>query len=240
LEKKIIEIRPIALTRENFIFLHSILISLGYRKLLKSEWDSIYERLRPESDKKTKGKEVTYVYTNSITMLTVVLHTTYVEAWGEWRGNGEDIAWNLITEGDIAKYFAKPFKRPTDEKDVDKFIKDYLRYAWVSKWKVDHRPLCPCCSAYMIIYRKSNTRQYMWACFKNEAHPENDHGEREPQFLGWDHSLGPKAKDFVEIRREITKKYKERCKREGRNPRPAAKLRRGWKIRNRQNLMRVV
>ncbi len=142
---------------------------------------------------------------------------------GESRGT--DAGWILIAEGDKARYFAKPFNRTKG------FILKFLRYAWVTKWKVDNRPLCPECQAYMHITKKASTRQYYFICRHKISHKNG-----EPVFQPWDVGLPLKALKFVSIRREYTERYNKKIKDEGKIVTPARKIRKPWNIGKPENL----
>lgn len=212
-----------SLVSDDFLFLDRKMLDIGYRKITKSDQRKLFARLGLIPPREVTGRETTYFYTNH--GYTAIVHTTYLEKEKMWRQTNEDSGWVLIREGDKAIYFARPFKRTKG------FIIRLLRYAWVTKWKVDHRPICDECKAYMFIHRKKNSRQYFWMCDKNE-----NHKEQKPVFHSWDYLLPPKAYDFVKIRRAYTERYYKRNKKMEVVRTPASLIRKQWIISNPENL----
>lgn len=211
------------LTYEDFQFIEKNLLGIGYQKIYQHDSRKTFLRLNLSPPRRIVGREASYWYSHN--GYTVILHTSFLEKEKKWREKGTDIGWNLISEGDEARYFARPFQRKKG------FVLKFLRYAWISKWKVDHRPLCPKCQAYMYIQRKKNTRSYYWSCDHNDLHPDG-----KPVFLSWDYGLPPKATMFIGIRRENTKRYNEKNKKEGKKITPAAVKRKKWIIGKPENL----
>lgn len=210
------------LTVDDFVHFNDKMREIGFLSVEISDQKKLFYRLGLIPPREITGREKTYAYHNH--GYTVIVHTTYLEKEKKWRDTGTDSGWVLIREGDEAVYFARPFKRSKG------FILKLLRYAWITKWKVDHRPLCSECKGYMSIHRKKGTRQYFWICNKNEYHKELN-----AIFLPWDYMLPKKASDFVAIRREITEKYKEDNKKKGITRTPSPLLRKKWTISNPEN-----
>lgn len=212
------------LTSNDFLFLERMLMNMGYHKITRYDSRKNFLRLNISAPRPIIGRESSYYYNHN--GYTVILHTTYLEKEKKWRNIGIDAGWNLIAQGDKALYFARPFERTKG------FIIKFLRYAAISKWKVDHRPLCPKCNAYMVIFRKINTRKYFWACFNTTRHENNS-----PEFLFWDYELSPDDLKFVNIRREYTQRYNAKNKKEGKKVTPAAVKRKKWVIGKPENLI---
>ncbi len=212
------------LTEDDFLFMERMILGMGYHKVTLYDSKKKFLRLNLSSPREIVGREASYFYSHN--GYTVILHTTYLEKEKKWRDVGTDIGWNLISHNDKAVYFAKPFRR------TKSFILKFLKYATISKWKVDHRPICPECSAFMIICKKAESRQYFWSCFNKTRHI----GEK-PQFLSWDYELPLDDLKFVRIRREYTRRYHKKNKKEGKNPTPAAKLRKRWDVGKSENLL---
>lgn len=196
---------------------------MGWTKYKDKDLAKTLTRLDMSPPRTITGREASYRYTNS--GYTAKLHTTYLEKESKWRDSGTDSGWVLIVEGDTALYFARPFKRTAN------FITNLLSYAWVTKWKVDNRHICPVCQSYMDIHRKPETRQYFWICRKSAFHPIS----QKPEFLDWDYGLPKKAQEFVNIRRDATARYKAKNVELGIKPTPAAKIRKTWRISKPQN-----
>jgi hypothetical protein len=170
-ETKETELKKIELTVGDFLFADKILKSLGYHET--SEVDSKYE------------------YTNN--GYTIRVQISFLKKEQKWEDNGRSMARIMIFERGVEKYCTKPLQGLSD------FVWTLLRYAWVTRWKVNHRHHCPECRAFMNIQKKENTRQYMYICDKNE-----DHSTGEAVFYSWDHGLPLKAKEFLKIQRQAT------------------------------------
>lgn len=217
------EKKKFELTIDDFVFLNAKMQEIGFLSTGISDQKKLFYRLGLIPPREITGREETYFYHNH--GYTVIVHTTYLEEEKKWRDTGTDSGWVLIRKGDEAVYFARPFKRSKG------FILKILRYAWITKWKVDNRPLCPECKGYMDIYRKKGSRQYFWICNKSEFHQE-----QRVTFLPWDYGLPQKASAFVNIRRTNTERYKNDNKKKGITPTPAPLIRKQWTISNPENL----
>jgi hypothetical protein len=211
------------LTVDDFVFLDAKMQEIGFLSTEISDQKKLFYRLGLIPPREITGREKTYSYHNH--GYTVIIHTTYLEKEKKWRDTGTDSGWVLIRKGDEAVYFARPFKRSKG------FIIKILRYAWITKWKVNNRPLCHECRGYMDIYRKKGSRQYFWICNKSKSH-----NDQRATFLPWDYMLPKKASEFVSIRRTDTEKYKKKNARDGIERTPAAKIRKKWTISNPENL----
>ncbi len=220
--------KELVLTEDDFLFIERMLLDMGYREFTTGDSKKEFLRLNLSPPRPIVGREVSFSYKarEKGNNYTVILHTTYLKASKKWRDKETDAGWNLITEGDKAKYFAKPFSRTKG------FILKFLRYAWVSRWKVEHRPLCPECQALMHIAKKDDKRQYYWICRNNIRHTED-----KPVFLPWDFGLPLKATAFVKVRRAYTARYKKKVKKSGLKVTPAQKIRKPWKVGNPENLV---
>ena len=199
------------LTKEHFMALYATLIEIGFEKIVSKG-----SNLVPPRD--TVGTETSFIYTSK-NGYSVIVHTTYLEKEDKWRDVATDNGWVLIAEHGKEKYFCRPFKRTSEE-----FIFKILRYAWVTKWKVDHRPLCPVCGSMMEIFYESSPRACFWICRKIKFH--KDH---KPEMLRWDHGLPEHAQEFVDIRRNYTARYTAKNAQSGVTPTPAPVIRKPWK-----------
>jgi len=215
------------LSEDDFLFLERMLLDMGYREETTTYSKRLFERLNLIPPRAITGKEATYIYKSREqgNNYTVIIHTTYLKASKKWRDKDTDAGWCLIAEGDQAKYFAKPFLRTKG------FILKFLRYAWVTKWKVDHRPLCPQCQDFMHIVKKVEPRGYYWICRNNVRHNED-----KPVFSPWDFGLPLKASKFVSIRRDYAKRFHAKNKKEGKVVTPARKIRKIWEPKKPENL----
>ena len=215
------------LTKDDFLFLEKTLLDMGYLEETTTYSKRLFDRLNLVPPRTITGRESTYIYKSREqgNNYRVIIHTTYLKASNKWRDTSNDAAWCLIAEGDQAKYFARPFLRTKG------LVLKLIRYAWVTKWKVDHRPLCPQCQDFMDIVKRVEPRGYYWICRNNVRHDEN-----KPVFSPWDFGLPFKASKFVDIRREYTKKYNDKNKKEGKTPTPARKIRKSWIVKKPENL----
>lgn len=216
------EVKKFELTREDYIFVVATLLSWGFKRITRKDSQRTFKRLDLSPPREITGAEAGFIYTAN--GYSVVVWITYLEAEGKWRDTGTDACWVLIREGDREKYFAKPMPR------IPGVIVKMLSYAWIAKWKIDNRPLCDHCKAYMHIKRKKGGRQYYWICENNHSHVGG-----KPKFKSWDCNLPPKAQLFLNKRRELTKKYKDRLKKENKVVVPAAVKRKRWRIGNPEN-----
>ena len=218
----------LVLTEDDFLFMERMLLGMGYHEITIGDSKKEFLRLNLSPPRPIIGREASYIYKSREkgNNYSVILHTTYLKAPRKWRDKETDAGWNLIAEGDKAKYFAKPFSRTKG------FILKFLRYAWVSKWKVDHRPLCRECQALMNISKKEGSRQYYWSCLNNQMHTEN-----KPVFSSWDFGLPLKASEFVKVRRAYTERYKKKVKKTGKKVIPAQNIRKPWNTKNKENLV---
>lgn len=199
------------------------MLGIGFRSLSYKDFHKNFTRLKLRAPRMIRGCEEGYIYHNND--YTIYCWTTFVKTLNTFRAKGEDLGWVLITDGDEAVYFARPFKRTSKS-----FVKRFLSYAWVTKWKVDNRPLCDQCQAWMHVFRRPKTRQYMWVCKKSNSHLNNKW-----QFKNWDQELPPKAQVFVNLRRKDTQRYNKKNKKAGLHPTPSAQLRSPWIMGNRSN-----
>lgn len=218
------EINKFKLTKEDFIFLQGYLLSWGFVKITRRDFAKVFRRLDLQMPRRRTDRETGFMYTNN--GYTVIVWTSYIEDEEKWRDTGTDYAWVLIKEGDFVKYFAKPLIR------MKSMILKLLRYAWVSKWRVDNRHLCPKCDAYMDIGKRHDRRGYYHICKNTDKHEDGL-----PFTYGWDHNLPPLAQEFVNIRREYTRQYKERNKRLGLTPKPIATIRKRAIVNKPENLV---
>ena len=189
----------VKLTSAQYFYLAKELLKMGYTAIPKKKKSQDLFRLEITTKRKIKGSERGFMYSNN--EYTSKIWPSFLEEENKFRDVGTDAGWAIIAQADELVYSAKPLSRTGD------YIKNLLSYAWVTKWKIDNIPLCPCqeCKGKMFIYRKKGTRKYMYACKEIEKHPD-----KKWIFRDWDYNLPPKAKAFVEIRREKTAEYKKK------------------------------
>lgn len=207
-----------------------LLIKIGYTPIPKRQKSKDVIRLGLESSRPIEASELGFHYSNN--GHRAVVWTSWIPELEKFREVGTDTFWSIVTNNDELVYCAKPIARI----DEDSII-DLAKQAWINKWKIDNLPLCPCCGARMEIFRKPKTRQYMFACKRNENHKTEEYPNGKWHFMNWDYGLGPKAKEFLDIRREATAQYKERMEKIGKSPIPRALIRKSWMVTKPQNLI---
>lgn len=189
------------------------MLEKGFRKLGRSELRSDFKRLGLEAPRPREGREVGFTF--HANGLTAVVWTTYLEEAGEARQ--EDAGWVLIKEGDTPRYFSHPIHRTKG------FLCRLYKWAQVNKQRVEKRPLCPTCQAFMSIVPGPALKARYWECDRALRHP--DHKKRT---VMWDKPLSEGARRFV---------LAERQKRaSGSKPTGAAMLKRkSWSINRAEN-----
>jgi len=197
-------------TWEQFLEFDKLMKKIGFRLMIRDEIRESLSRLEGKAPRHVTGKEVGYIWISPFGY-SVIIWTTAIWQEKRLRDIGEDAGWVIIVKDNKLSYCTRYFMR------TGNFFLRLARYAWISKWKVEHNPSCPCesCLKMMYIYRKRGTRQYMWRCDNREAH-------QAPTFRSWDYELPPNAKSFLEVRRSSTRKYNQKNKEEGKSPIPKA------------------
>lgn len=215
-------------TFEGYLWFCGIMKEMNFQKIGSKQIKKDFIRLDLERRfrKKLTGREVGFVYASPYSLYLVKVWTSFLEKEERLRDLGEDVGWVIICKGDVLVYCARYFLRSNQQ-----FFLALARYAWISKYKVDHVPLCPCesCGRRMYIFRKRGTRQYMWRCDNPKVH-------RRATFRIWDYGLGDKAQEFLNIRRKHTANYKKQNEKKGLNPTPKAQTRRVRKVGKPENL----
>ncbi len=216
-----------ALSIEDYLLLDEILKSIGYSDIKRAQKSKDMFRLDLEAPRKLEGSEEGKRYSNN--GYTSIIWTSFLLKQGKFRDTEKDIGWPIITMEDELVYSATPVPRTSG------FVMKMARYAWINKWKIDNLPLCPCknCKARMYIYRKRNTRQYMYIC-KNGAR----HGDGKARFRPWDYGLPPKAQQFLDLNRLAREAYRKRNEKKGIKPVPKAVTRKRWIVHAPHNIIK--
>jgi hypothetical protein len=154
----------------------------------------------------------------------VVVLTTYIPKLGTCRLS--DCGRVIILKGDQIVYMSRDIRRTKN------FATRLLRYAWIAKWKISHRPLCPECSAHMDIAHKKY-RQQFWICTRKESHSNDKNARRD-----WDYELPKKAKKFLTGVRKESEKYRTKRKKAGKIPFAGLRKRKTWKRTKEKNIDR--
>lgn len=216
------------LTRADAEYMFLLLEVAGFKEMGLSQKVQDFYRLEIKAppNRKLEGTEQGWSYSNRD--YTVIVWPTWLEKEGKFRDTGTDVGWVIAVPSgsDELVYCARPILRSSSN-----FVLKLCRYAWVTKHKIDHIPLCRECRAKMFIFRKKGTRQYMFICRNCDRHENNV-----PVFESWDYALKDKAKEFLAIRRKATQKYNKKNEKEGKNPVPKAFTRKRWEIDRPENL----
>ncbi len=176
------------------------LLALGFRELTNEEFTKSFKRLGLEAPHSRESRETGFIF--AANDLKAYVWTTYLSA--ERKSRASDAGWVLIADGDRAKYFTHPLRRTKN------FLLKLSRYAWIARWRVLNRPLCPQCHGYMRIAYGLALKSRYWRCDKKAAHDP-----RRPIFLAWDNGLPPKALSFVKKERQPRRKYRQARKKAG-------------------------
>ncbi|MDB4983876.1 MAG: hypothetical protein JWM20_55 [Patescibacteria group bacterium] len=224
------------LTKEDFLVIKQTLEEWGFESYSKYHFQKTFRRLGIIPPRMLVGREEGFIFRGE--RYNAMVWVSWVESLGRFRTkeDGGDCGWVLIREGDRKKYFSKPIYRVPSS-----FVEEILSKAWIARYRVLFPPHCKCCDAVMDIHEKYKngepTGQMMWACFKEEFHPD-----QRPRFTGWD-KIGPegtlpkKAQAYVDERRKRVANYKKRNEKLGITPVPRRKTRKKWKVTKPQNLI---
>jgi len=199
---------------EDIEYLQRELGKLGFRPISPIERKKDFLRFGLVPARLQPGREIGFSF--SANGLSVKVWTTWQMDEGVARE--QDSGWVLITSGDHANYFARPLHR------TKRFCLNLLKTAWIARWRVLHRPLCPSCHQFMDITRGRGIKSRYWICKRKQRHPDN-----EIVRLNWDHNLPPKAKRFVTARRRKRALERKRNEREtGKSITSAVLRRKPW------------
>lgn len=204
--------------KERFERFSQYMETAGFRKLSGEEFSSSFKRLDLQAPRPREGRETGFVFTAN--NLTVHVWTTFLERQGQARD--EDAGWVLITEGDKREYFSHPLMR------TEGFLRKLYRVAQVAKERVQKRPLCPSCNAFMKITKGRALKSRYWSCTgKSRVH--------RVQTLPWDYGLCDESIAILSALRKERKPYHKGLKKSGKTVVPAILRRKPWVIRNPQN-----
>lgn len=207
-------------TLENFTNFERELRKLGFRAISVFEFRKQFDRLGLKAPRPRMGREIGFTFFAN--GLTVVVWTTWL--WRERMARKEDAGWILIAKGDSVLYFSHPLHRTKN------FLKNLYRHAWIARWRVMHRPLCPECNAYMNIARGRAMKSRYWLC-RNVSR----HLGRVIVRLDWDFGIPPRAKKLLGDLRKARRKQFEERRSEGKAANVAPLRRKRWEIRRIEN-----
>lgn len=203
----------VILDEGSFELLEQALRQMGFRRVTDVEFRTDFKRLDLKAPRPRPGREVGFIFTANF--LTVRIWTTWLAH--ENKAREVDESWILIVDGDKAVYFSHPLHRTKN------FTLNLLRQAWIARWRVLHRPLCPECKNFMDIVRGRGLKSRYWRCGRLTAH-----ADRKPASLAWDHGLPKKAKRFVKTLRKPRCRYVKRRRAEGKPLHVALLTRKPW------------
>jgi ssDNA-binding Zn-finger/Zn-ribbon topoisomerase 1 len=99
-----------------------------------------------------------------------------------------------------------------------------LRQAWIAKWRVVNRPVCPECGNFMDITFGKGIKSRYWACEKLAPHCNGG-----PHRRDWDAGLPAKALAYVKGLRKIRARARKRLLSDGEPHRKAMQIRHPWR-----------
>lgn len=229
-EREVVKLpKAVRVTYQAFLELKKELLRMGFAPISRTEvgramvnWD-----LKPPHMVKIPG-EIGFKYSEN--GLTVKVWTSCVRSLVEacereaeisahcsvGRPPGGDSGWVLIERLGREQYFARPTNRTKN------FVRTLLQRAWITQWKVQHRPLCPACNKFMSIFSRGNGAVF-WCCLRTGLHDDT-----KPRWANWDAGLPPKALRISKAWRREFHRYLKKKREEGEEPRRASAVRTGW------------
>ena len=185
----------------------------GFRPISDGKFVHDFRRLRLKAPRPRPGREAGFFF--SANGLVVRVWTTWLRKDGEAREI--DAGWVIIAKGDDALYFKGPMLR------TKHFFLTLARRAWITAWRVAHRPHCPACGVFMEIARGHELKSRYWRCDLVDRHRDVA-----PRWCNWDIGLPPRAQKFVNAWRAERIRYETQCVAAGKNPHAAMLARKPW------------
>ncbi len=196
----------------------------GFQEIQKREKYTDYQRLALISPNESKGKKRGFKFTANY--LTVKIWTSVLRDEDKFADKG--FGWELISLGDPALYFSRPFRR------TDNFFENLYMTALILKTKIQNRPICPHCKKFLDIVKGPYLYSRYWKC------PNTKHAVYR---LGWDHGLPDWAKNYLKskrkARKKVQKKYAQKQLEKGKEVTPAIVRHKKWTIGNKDNIITV-
>lgn len=203
---------------EEFAEFDRHMLSIGFRRITKIEFSISYHRFGLVAPSPRSGREVGYAF--AANGLVAKIWSSYI--FEEETIREEDAGWALIEEEDRAVYFAAPLNRTKN------FLTKLLKYAYVVRWRVLHRHLCPECKEFMHIAKGKHPKQVYWICRRWGFHFEKGY-----IFRTWDWGIPYRMKRFLFQERKRRARYRQSLADNGIVVTRAMFLRTGWrKTRN--------
>lgn len=186
----------------------------GFRSVTGVEFHNDFRRFELKAPRPRPGRETGFVFTAN--GLSVRVWTTWLPR--ENKAREVDSAWVLITDGDRPLYFSRPIHRTKN------FTVNLLRAAWIARWRILYRPICPECKRFMDICRGRGLKSRYWGCKRAALHKSGGAIR-----LNWDYVLPPKARRCVESLRRESERYRRERRASGKPIGAALLTRKPWK-----------
>lgn len=200
-------------------YLGQELIKLGFRQVTRNDWKFVRETEDLKVPRKRTGYEIGYVYFAN-GYLVYVWTTFDAETFEAFES---DAGWVLVVGEGNKRLYSSPRLHRTKY-----FISRILSYAWICKWKIDHRPLCPECKKAMVLARGKHLKQRYWKCAYRKGHVNHKNVN-----ISWDSNLPKKAQKFLDERRKKRSKYRKKRRKEGKSTDQAMLRRKTYEKRKR-------
>jgi hypothetical protein len=188
----------------------------GFRKLSGAEFLIPFRNLDLHAPRPREGRETGFVFTDK--GLKVHIWTTFLESEGEARE--EDSGWVLITENGRRDYCSHPLMR------TEGFLRKLFRTAQIAKERVEKRPHCPTCNAFMHIAKGRAIKSRYWKCTGTSPHYHR------MRTLPWDYGLCDESIIFLQAQRRERRRYQTALKKAGKTVTPAILMRKPWSAHN--------
>lgn len=187
---------------------------LGFRLVTRKDWKFTRDTEGLKVPRKREGYEVGYVYYANgyrvYVWTTLDAQTSKVFA--------QDAGWVLVVGEGNKRLYSSPRLHRTKH-----FISRILSYAWICKWKIDHRPVCSECKEPMRLVRGKHLKQRFWKCSNRTKH---EFGESTS--ISWDMELPPRAQKFLDTKRKQRASYRTKRRAEGKSTDQAMLRRKRW------------
>ncbi len=191
--------------KSDFTVISRMLNQWGFREFSDEFWKRL-RHLSLKAPRPRPGRETGFTF--SANGLTVIVWTTWLEE--QKIARPKDAALILIIENNKVRYFSHPIHRTKN------FVKNLLNQAWIARWRVLHRPLCPVCRQFMKIAFGKGIKSRYWCCPKDKRR------------FNWDINLPPKAKRYLKNLRRRRAKYRRERRQQGKQVHVAIKIRKPW------------
>jgi hypothetical protein len=214
---------------EDFAWFESAMKRSGFIPITREKFLEDWHRLNLKAPRPQPGQEAGFIFIppNGKNAGGEQSNDLYVCIWTSWLRREEearksDPAWVLIARRNSDEkpfYFSHPTLRTKN------FFRTLAQRAWITAWRVQHRPHCPACNALMEIAKKrGELKQRYWRCNLLDRHADG-----KPHWYRWDIGLPPRAQTLVSTWRAKRIPHVERCIAAGKNPHQAMLDRKPWK-----------